>query len=373
MSHGNLVDNPTGGTPRLRALDFFAGSGLATKGLGGHFDVVWANDISESKARVYKANHGAEHLEVAPIEDVEGQDLPEAELAWASFPCQDLSLAGNLGGIDGARSGLVWQWLRVLDEMERHPPLVVAENVLGLVTAARGANYRLLHESLEERGYRVGAVVLDGSHWVPQSRVRVFVVGVLKGIDVVGLEDHQPGWCHPNGVRRAARALPEHVWWGLPEPGPRTLRLEDIVDAGEPFHDAETRNRNLFRIPDRHWLRLVEGIQTGQWCFPGYRRMRGGEQVLELRFDGLAGCLRMPAGGSSRQLLVILQDNKLQTRLLTVSEAARLMGADGYRVPGTYNQGYGAMGDAVVVPAVEHLSTQLLVPLGLRATDGQTS
>jgi DNA (cytosine-5)-methyltransferase 1 len=98
--------------------------------------------------------------------------------------------------------------------------------------------------------------------------------------------------------------------------------------------------------------------------FPGYKRIRNGKQVLELRFDNVAGCLRTPQGGSSRQFLVIHRDSGFETRLLTVGETARLMGVrDSYRLEGTYNDSYKAMGDAVAVPVVRHLARHLLAPL----------
>ncbi len=93
-------------------LEFFAGSGLVTQGLKDHFRAAWANDICDKKAAVYTANHGAKHFHLGSIADIEGAALPNASLAWASFPCQDLSLAGLTEGIHGARSGLVWECAR---------------------------------------------------------------------------------------------------------------------------------------------------------------------------------------------------------------------------------------------------------------------
>ena len=118
--------------------EFFAGSGLVAYGLKGMFAPIWANDISEQKAAVYEANFGCEHFELGDIKDVNGRDLPFAHLSWASFPCQDLSLAGSLGGIHASRSGLVWEWLRVLDEMEEKPRILTLENVTGLLSKWRG-------------------------------------------------------------------------------------------------------------------------------------------------------------------------------------------------------------------------------------------
>ena len=103
-------------------------------------------------------------------------------------------------------------------------------------------------------------------------------------------------------------------------------------------------------------------------AFPAYKRTRNHKQVLEVRFDGIAGCLRTPNGGSSRQNIVIADDGILRTRLLTVREAARLMGApDSYELPGNYNDGYRAMGDAVAVPVASFLAKELLAPLADRS------
>ncbi len=113
-------------------------------------------------------------------------------------------------------------------------------------------------------------------------------------------------------------------------------------------------------------IRQLRELSRGcRRAFTGYRRTRNHKQVLEVRTDGMAGCLRTPCGGSSRQIVIIATDGELKTRLLTVRETARLMGVpDSYVIPGSYNDGYMAMGDAVAVPVVEYLSRQLLAPLG---------
>lgn len=95
-----------------------------------------------------------------------------------------------------------------------------------------------------------------------------------------------------------------------------------------------------------------------------YRRTRNGTQQLELRFDGIAGCLRTPEGGSSKQYLVIKKGNQTHARLLTVREAARLMGApDSFIFPGSYNDGYKAMGDAVAVPVAQFIGERFLTKI----------
>ncbi len=365
------TSSPTRGSHGKPAfLDFFAGAGLATEGLRRYFKPVWANDISPKKASVFLANHPKRIFRLSPIEEVRGWEVPPAELSWASFPCQDLSLAGNAGGIEGERSGLVWQWLRVMDEMPSRPPIVVAENVLGLVSTDGGAHYLRLHAALVERGYKVGAMLIDAAHWVPQSRPRVFVVGVSGDVDIAGLASDEPGWQHPAPIQKVAGRVRDWVWWRLPKPPRRRIDIEDVVDFDAPVDEEPKRLRNLSLIPEDHYRRLEDALKSGRRVFPGYRRRRNGRQVLELRFDGLAGALRTPTGGSSRQILVIEREGELHTRLLTIREAAALMGLRAsYRIPGSYNDGYWAMGDAVVVPVVRHLARHLLSKLAARAAE----
>ncbi len=344
------------------ALEFFAGSGLVSFALKRFFSVVWANDFCQKKAAVYRANHKQNNLAQDSIENIRGVDLPPAVLSWASFPCQDLSLAGLIGGIGAKRSGLVWEWLRVIDEMKRPPSILVAENVVGLVSADGGVHYKNLHAALVARNYRVGAILLDAINWIPQSRPRIFVIAVSREIEIPpALLGAERNWLHSDAIVRAAEGLQDWLWWHLPKPMPRKLNLADIVERDAPVDGPEATRRNLSMIPKKHRDYIAASNLD---VFPGYKRTRKTGQMLELRFDGVAGCLRTPEGGSSRQVLVIRHGTDLKTRLLTARETARLMGApDSYKLPGSYNDGYRAMGDAVAVPVAKWLAQYLLAPL----------
>ncbi|MEN6586131.1 MAG: DNA cytosine methyltransferase [Sulfuricella sp.] len=348
-------------------LEFFAGSGLVAKGLGSYFKAVWANDICEKKAAVYTANHGNKHFYLGSIADVKGADLPDAKLSWASFPCQDLSLAGLTAGIHAERSGLVWQWLRIMDELRERPAVLVAENVTGLISVDGGSHYRLLHEALRSRGYRVGAVVLNAAHWVPQSRPRVFVIAVANGLAIdAALTDDKPNWAHTTALVNAVDGLEGWIWWKMPEPAARKTMLADLIEWDAPCDPKADAKKKIALIAPNHKDRLAA---TELAVAPGYKRTRNSKQVLELRFDGIAGCLRTAEGGSSRQVVVLKKGKQIDTRLLTVREAARLMGApDSYKLPGSYNDGYTAMGDAVAVPVARYLGRHILSPL-IRALD----
>jgi DNA (cytosine-5)-methyltransferase 1 len=366
------------------SLDFFAGSGLVRLGLEPHFRAVWANDIDRRKEAVYRSNFGADAFRLGSIEDVRGASLPQADLAWASFPCQDLSLAGSLGGMkEGTRSGLFWHWLRVLDELAatgRRPPLLVAENVVGFVVARQGRDFRTAYFALRDRGYRLGALIIDARLFVPQSRPRAFLIAISDEIETDGLTQRLPSPpFHPDSLMRTALSLadPDWIWWTLPTPSIPPPSFVDLCERDAPC-DAPEKTRALERLlspVNRRKLKIV--LESGgTMAGTGYRRTRPGAdgrrvQRLEIRFDGVAGCLRTPEGGSSRQVVMIVDRGELRTRLMTVRECARLMGTpDWFQVPGSYNDGYRAMGDAVVAPVTQWMTEHLLAPLAARASAG---
>ncbi len=345
-------------------IDFFAGSGLVTQGARHACVPVWSNDICPKKAACYTANHGDDHFHLGSIEQVSGTTIPHGDIVWASFPCQDLSLAGKMGGLAASRSGLFWEWLRVLDEMPIKPSVIALENVVGLLSANGGEDFRMLHQALRDRSYKVGPMLLDARLWVPQSRPRIFVVAVLDSQDTTSFEDHGPNWLHPELVLKAMGPLGDSTFWSLPRPKNRPKTLSDTVEWDAPVFDIVRRNALLSLVAPRHQELLGKLPSETRAVFPGYRRTRNGRQVLELRFDNTSGCLRTAEGGSSRQFLVLHDRGNWDARLITTREAARLMGApESFRLSSSYNEAYSAMGDAVVVPVVKHLVDHLLVPL----------
>jgi DNA (cytosine-5)-methyltransferase 1 len=364
--------------------EFFAGGGMARAGLGKGWDCHFANDVDAKKGTSYAANWGAERLKIKDVGELTTADTPgRADLAWASFPCQDLSLAGDYVGLRGERSGtfwLFWRLIKALAEEQREPSLIVLENVCGALTSHEGKDFAAIGAALNNGGYRFGVVVMDAVRFVPQSRPRLFVVAVKEGWTVPeGLTQAQPDplW-HPANLVGAYGKLPARLkklwlWWRLPAPPSRKAKFADIVDdepQGIKWHaPAETRrllalmsplNRKKVEEAKKLRKRMVGGV---------YKRTRVDEdgnraQRAEIRFDDVAGCLRTPVGGSSRQSIMIVDGDKVRSRLLAPREAARLMGLpEKYKLPENYNESYHLVGDGVVVPVVRFLASQLLEPL----------
>jgi DNA (cytosine-5)-methyltransferase 1 len=343
--------------------EFFAGGGMARLGLGEQWECRFANEWSAKKAAAYRARFGDSDLRVCDIRTLTPADLPgPADLAWASFPCQDLSLAGAGAGLDGARSGTFHAFWNLMESAL--PRLVVLENVVGAITSHGGRDFRTILERMATAGYRFGPLVLDAVHWLPQSRPRLFVVGV-RGEAAGG----EPGFGHTRSLVEAHGALDEclrqrWIWWRLPAPPPRRAQLADLLepDAREWHSSAQTRHI-VSLMSERHRRKVREAGPGAVGTV--YRRTRNGRQRAEVRFDGISGCLRTPAGGSSRQTVLVVGDRgQVRTRLLTAREAARLMGVpDDYPLPPRYNDAYHLFGDGVAVPVVRYLEEFVLRPL----------
>ncbi|OUM87551.1 MAG: hypothetical protein BAA01_06570 [Bacillus thermozeamaize] len=359
---------------QYKFLEFFAGVGMVRLGLGKNWKCIWANDISSKKAEIYCANHGSEHFFLGDISKM--KNIPsDADMAWASFPCQDLSLAGWRKGMTARRSGTYWSFWEHMSKMMfrgNRPPMIVLENVVGLI---HNPDFISLCESLLALDMQFGALVIDAVHFIPQSRPRVFIVAIDRQVDVEDFVVTDPSksiW-FPEFLRAFKTSLPEHIqdawrWWKLPVPSARVLPIEDIIErepTGVSWNSDEETQRLLAMMTERNRAKINKALLEGGFRVGFlYKRVRKGIQRAEVRFDGVAGCLRTPRGGSSRQTVVIVENGRVRTRLLSPREAARLMGVpDDFWLPDSYNQAYEAMGDGVVVPVVAWLSEQLLLPL----------
>ncbi|WP_309386533.1 DNA cytosine methyltransferase [Cerasicoccus frondis] len=369
--------------------EFFAGGGMARMGLGPNWRPLLANDCDAKKNAAYRRNWGTdEPLATRPVQELAASDLPAcAELAWASFPCQDLSLAGGGAGLAGQRSGSFWAFWGLMQSLAnegRAPQCVVLENVAGLLTSHHGQDFRALAQALQEGGYRFGALLMDAVDFLPQSRPRLFIVAVLRGESLPAelASDSPSEHFHPLALRQAYERLGEDlqrdwVWWRLPKPAARDIDLADCIEAeptGVKWHTPEETLRLLSMMDAKHRAKLGQA-QAAQQPMVGtiYRRTRvcDGQRMqrAEVRFDGVAGCLRTPGGGSSRQTLIFVDGDSVHTRLLSVREAARLMGLpDSYQLPARYNEGYHLIGDGVAVPVVRYLAAHLLEPLLAQTT-----
>ncbi|MEJ7654883.1 MAG: DNA mismatch endonuclease Vsr, partial [Chloroflexia bacterium] len=355
--------------------EFFAGVGLARLGLeaaGGR--VVWANDVEPVKRTIYEANFPVGEYVLGDVRGVRADSLPDVDLAWASFPCTDLSLAGERAGLAGAESGLVWEFLRVLEEMgDRRPGVVALENVSGFISSNGGRDV-LQPSGAQLLGYTCGRV----RRGRPLLRAAEQAALLPRGLGgrrepaptapepTVG--SHRSGSFRPAPVARLfeppglrMRAL------ALPTPEPRNATLEHVVErlaSDDPrWWPPETQARALAQMEPGHQARLTRLAASPTLVYAaGYRRTRKKGVRVEVRDDGVAGCLRTLRGGSSRQMLFECGAGRVRMRWLTARECARLMGAPDSFVFGEASDSKAmyALGDAVCVPVVEWLTGNCL-------------
>lgn len=368
--HASVSPSPT-------AAEFFAGIGLVRLALERQgWKVVFANDIDPDKAEMYWHNWPNDnHLHLGDIHKIDANELPTCDLFTASFPCNDLSIAGRREGLNGKESSAFWGFVRILRDMkDRKPRLVLLENVVGFLQSHRGKDFEQATLALNKLGYSVDAFILNAVHWTPQSRARLFIVGTL---------DENPD---RNSLAMLSDARPDalvefinthqHIRWNLrvlpslPKP---TARLADIVE-NLPDSDghwwSDERAKYFFnQLSERHLADARRMMAGRNYTYAtAFRRVRYGRSMAELRTDGIAGCLRTPRGGSGRQILFKAGRGKFQVRLLTARECARLQGVpDSYRIDVPLNQALFGFGDAVCVPAIEWIVCEHLRH-GVRST-----
>ena len=174
--------------------EFFCGAGMVRLGLGLDWTCLLANDNDVDKATSYARNFTVHALKIDDVACLTAADLPgRADLGWSSFPCQELSLAGGRTGLEGERSATFWDFWGLMMALRREgraPWLVVIENVCGLITGHSGRDFVALCDAFTEGGYRIGALVIDAALFVPQSRPRVFVIGVDATLPISRLDRH---------------------------------------------------------------------------------------------------------------------------------------------------------------------------------------
>ena len=352
-----------------RFAEFFAGIGLvreAIEPLG--WECAFSNDIAPAKAEMYTARFGAAHLKVDDIHELTLSDIPEdLDLLTASFPCIDLSLAGNRNGLAGEHSGTIWPFLDLVGDVSRYrsaPAALLLENVTGLLSSDGGRDLRAICDRIGDLGYLMDIVVVDARWFVPQSRPRLFVVAVRTNL----VENPFPptgevSRIRPQNVRRFQRANSDLPLVELPLPDPprgtrATLAstLQDVPPDDPSWWPPERVASLLEAMAPSHRERvhaLLQGEQDGVATM--FRRVRAGRTVGEVRGDRLAGCLRTPFGGSSVQFLVDCRDGTTRIRPLTGREYARLQGAEDFPIHVGNRQAFLGFGDAVCVPAVRWL------------------
>ena len=364
---GNARSNMGG-----RAAEFFAGIGLVRMAIEhAGWTVEYANDISPIKRAMYRENFKDGDFDSRDIREVRGVDVPDVDMATASFPCVDLSLAGKRSGLNGEHSSLFWEFSRVIEEMaERRPQFVLIENVPSFINSRGGKDLREALERLNGLGYQCDLLLADAKWHVPQSRLRFFVVGRRNGF-ISESADPTDSPLRPSTITKFVERNPGMGIRAnlIPHPKKCSTSLAEIVErideADGRWWDSRRMQRFTSELSVRNLQRLksMKRSRKDSWA-TAYRRTRNGRSVWEIRSDQIAGCLRTTGGGSSKQALVQASNGRAMARWMTPVEYARLQGAGDYKIPESVsvNQALFGFGDAVCVPVVEWLVKSCVRP-----------
>lgn len=362
--------------------EFFAGIGLMRIGLeNAGWTISVANDIDPLKQRLY-LNHFknfGNHFILEDIHKLQPDDIPDVDLATASFPCTDLSLAGRRAGLQGEQSSAFWGFVNILKGMnDRKPPLILLENVAGFLTSNNGKDFYDAMCALNKEGYAVDALIIDAAYFVPQSRVRMFIVGKLTDEPNLKLRHFLPeSELRPQNLVKFIYNHPEIHWdlnTTLPDLPNINNNLSSIIEkvskSSKLWFSKERVDYLLNQTFERHHSKILELKPNNFYTYlTAFRRVRNGKSMAEIRFDGIAGCLRTPKGGSARQILLEVGKDEINVRLLTPLECARLMGANDFKLSGTANEALFGFGDAVCVPVVNWIAENYLNPEFINLTN----
>ncbi len=363
--------------PPKTVVEYFAGIGLVRMGLeDAGWQVVFANDFSEKKYEMYADffPNAAQHYVIDDIFNLSLSNIPQAILATCSFPCIDLSLAGNMNGIDGNHSSAFWGFVRILQQQGMlSPPLIMLENVPGWLYSNKGADFRVTVQALNQLGYACDVFTLDARRFTPQSRLRVFLIGQKtrdsSDTDIILV---RPKALANNQLKERVLANRDLNWLPLEIPHPPPLKTSGLATIVEDMSDDDDRwwpefqtQRHIAMMASSHYQRVMQMAQGDEFSYRTFfRRRRQDQQRAEVRHDDIAGCLRTAVGGSGKQFLVKAGRGVIKMRTMTPREYARLQGVpDHYPINVTGVQALTGFGDAVCVPAITWIAQNILNPL----------
>ena len=355
-----------------RVFEFFAGIGLiheAIKPFG--WEVTAANDNNAKKIAAYQQNFPSTVISDDDVNTLDVSGVEAVRLATASFPCIDLSQAGGRAGINGGNSSVVWAFLDRIADFQRAghtPEFLFLENVPGLLSLHQGRSIDLLLHRIAELGYCFDLVQVDARYFTPQTRNRVFIIAV-HGQN----RFPRPAQIPNVSIRRYKVKETYHrnkdlpwLFFDFPTlPRPR-YQLADVLETlpldDNRWWDEEQMEYFWSHLEHHHEPQLRGLVWPDSHLFltATRRGRRRGlrEQIINIRFDGAASCLRTPKGGSSAQFVVHISGGTVRVRKMLGLEAARLQGvllpdlSPTFRLHGTETDILYGFGDAVCVPAV---------------------
>lgn len=326
----------------FRTIDLFAGIGGIRRGFasaGGH--AVFSSEWNEFSARTYRTNYGFAETMAGDITQVDANDIPDCDVVLAGFPCQPFSLAGvskkrslgrETGFRDKTQGTLFFDVARII--AAKRPAAFLLENVKNLTSHDRGRTFKVILDALQnELGYEVHWKVVDGQHFVPQHRERIYIVGFRSKTDFtwddLKYPDHQPVLAD---ILHKTDGTEPYLPWD-----------------GEKYFDFEhNKVQDKYTLTPRLWQYLQDYKKKHEALGHGF-----GYGLVTPDMVSRTLSARYHKDGS--EILVAQGDER--PRRLTPRECARLMGyPDELRIPVSDTQAYRQFGNSVVVPAIAEVA-----------------
>jgi len=356
-----LVRGDRDGEGDFTFIDLFAGIGGLRRGfesIGGR--CVFTSEWDKYSQQTYRANFPNDDHEInGDIRAVEAADIPPHDVLLAGFPCQPFSIAGVSkknalgrahGFADATQGTLFFDVARII--AHHRPAAFLLENVRNLVSHDKGRTFQTIKDVLtEDLGYTIDFRIIDGRHWTPQHRERIFIVGFRED----------------QGFRFADMKVPDAA-----------PKLREILHPGDGSEAPDQRFTlgnigsvsTKYTLTDHLWNYLQRYKEKHQAAGNGFGFGLVGPDDVARTLSA-----RYYKDGSE---ILIKQDGQVPRRL-TPRECARLMGFDTpkgaeFIIPVSDTQAYRQFGNSVVVPAVkavaEHMKPHLFAALKRKTAVG---
>ena len=361
--------------PPIRLFEAFAGIGtqaMALKRITDNFEIVGFSEIDPHAIRSYQAIHGEDIKNYGDITKME--TIPECDIFTWSFPCTDISKAGqNKGMSKKTRSGLVYEVLRLVSDSNPRPKVLIMENVPDLIQEKYRRQFAEIHRELETYGYMNYVETLNAKDYdVAQNRNRVFMVSILG--------DYSYSFPQPFPLELRVKRLKDYLEPHVDKKYYLSKKLvcffeknsRDNLEKGNGFrfrpHDIEQANV-AFSITTKAGSRMDDNFIIDQ------SKVTSDKPKLELAFqmdgyekagrvyssDGISPTIDTMMGGGREPK--IFPD--LTIRKLTPRECWRLMGIDDEdfdkaQEVNSNSQLYKQAGNAIVVDVFEAILREMI-------------
>lgn len=342
----NELPYPPAREPSFKFIDLFAGIGgfrLAMRELGGK--CVFSSEWDKYAKITYSANFG--EVPYGDIKKINEADVPKHDILCAGFPCQPFSLAGvskknSLGkkhGFDDETQGtLFFDIARIIEK--KRPPAIFLENVKNLERHDKGKTFSVIHKVLtQDLGYVINYKIVDGVHWVPQHRERIFIVGY-----------------DPTQVK--IKSSDQIIIPSRPHEGYIRPELNEII---QPKVDEK------FTVGPGTWDTLVRHKEYHKQAGNGF-----GYGLHRLPIPNGEYTRTISARYHKDGAEILIEQKGKRPRKLTINEAMQLQGydPDKYIFPVSNTQAYRQIGNSVVVPAIGATAVEIVEFLKHNLIDG---